>query len=301
MIEKRLNGLETAAKRVRTVAAARGMAAIPLDPASDRPASAILLCRGGRLGSLVGALCPAVETICALNVRVAIEFLTSGNYDAAIIDAVSLGTVAREAVEQLRRQSQLGDMPIIVVAPPFEADGFVEIGASAAVPLGELRGALFALTPAYRRLIGLKRELRLSKAATNGGTMSGLAGADFLDAHIAEVIAAAEAPVALGTIHLALGTGRVSLDTMSCAVARLVMTLTRAEDVVAELDPSRFAILFCGIEDAEACRVLDRLRAVIEHSAMLGQDGDEVLVPRVTQSLTRVAGFASTRELWQAI
>lgn len=299
MIEKRLTCLEAAVKRARTVAAARGLAPTLLNAMEDRPVSAILLCRGGRLGSLVGAAGPGIETLCALNVGVAIEFLLSGNYDAAVIDAVSLAEATPDAIEQLRRQSQLADMPIIVVVPPFDTSRFIELGASATVLLGELRAALLALAPGYRRVVDLKRELRLMKAASIGDTISGLAGADYLDAHITAAIAAVEAPVALGTIHIALG--GPSPGGMSRAVASLILNLTRAEDVVAELDPSRFAVLFCGIEGAEAHRVLDRLRAVVEQSAVLGHDGDEVLVPRVTQGLTEVAGFASTRELWQAI
>lgn len=291
----RLATLEAAALRTRAVLAARG-----LDPAAalapEAPLSAILLCRAGRLAQLAMALGSDVKALCALSIPGALEYAASGTFDAFVIDAPSLGVEAGTAVEEARRRANLVDLPLIVVVSEAERGWFGPGDAEALLAIEEVSGGVHELGGAFRRLRRLKAELRAAKALTFPGTASGLPGRDLLAAHVGEVIARGERPVTLGALRVTAPGG--SADDILRPTAALIQSVTRPEDVIAEIGGGAFGLLFPGAETGAAARVIARVAGVVQNSAVLV--GETVIQPVVGYAALPVEG-PSFEALWARV
>lgn len=297
MTTDRLSVLEAAIRRTRDVLAAHGLTPPPATAATG-PLSVILLCRGGRLGKLAAAIGPQSETLCALSAPVAIEFLLSGAYDAFVVDADSLGADAQAAVSEARRHSSLSDVPVLVVTAT--GANLAEPGATA-VTLADLSSRLHETASAARRVGELRRELRDLKRQVIGRTASGLSNRDAFIAHIAHVLRHGEAPVAVGILRTRMPRdGAVPSDLISRPIAALLGSVTRAEDAIAEIAPGTFALLFPGAQPHHAERVVTRLAAVVENSALLAADGS-VVQPKVDHAEVAIAGMASVDAVWHSL
>jgi GGDEF domain-containing protein len=298
MTADRLSVLQAAVRRTRHVLTAHGLA--PPPPAAETgPFSVILLCRGGRLGKLAAAVGPKSETLCALSVSVAIEFLLSGTYDVLVIDAESLGADAQTAVGEVRRHTSLSDVPILIVTSSGTA--FAAQGVTARVALPDLSARLHEVANAARHVGQLRRELRELKRHVVGHTASGLSNRNAFTAHIAYALGNAEAPVAIGVMRMRMpGDGAAPPAIVSRPIAALLGTVTRAEDVIAEIAPGTFALLFPGAQPHDAERVVARLAAVVENSALLAADGS-VVQPKVDHAEVAIAGMASVDAVWHSL
>jgi hypothetical protein len=291
----RLATLEAAARRTGVVLSARG-----IDPAAsmppDGPLAAILLCRAGRLAMLASALGSDVKALCALSISGALEYAASGTFDALVIDAPSLGVEAGTAVEEARRRANLTDLPLIVVVSEAERGWFGPGDAEALVSIDEVSSGVHALGREFRRLRRLKRELRAAKVLSFPETGSGLPGRDLLAAHVAEVLATGEAPVTLGAVRVSAPGG--SADEILRPTAGLIQSVTRSEDVIADLGAGAFGLLFPGAEPGPAARVVARVAGVVQNSAVV--IGGAVVQPIVEYAALPVEG-PSFDALWQRI
>jgi len=298
----RLAVVERALVRSRAVLSAFGVDRANEGDAAQAALSAILLCRGGRLGKLAAAAGSDVDVLCALSAAVAQEFLLAGSFDALVIDGTSLGVEARLVVEEVRRVVQLIDLPVIVVAAPFDASIYEEVGASAVVIVDELAAALKRHAGAYRAVRAAKRTLRALKAVVVGDTASGLSGRALFAAHLERIVATREAPVTLGVLKVTLPGIDEDAPLPSQVlkpIAGLLTTITRAEDVVAEIRSATFGLLFPGADVTQARRVVQRLAAVTESSAIVARDGATVLQPAVDHAVVSLDAFASVEDIWQ--
>jgi GGDEF domain-containing protein len=291
----RLATLEAAARRTRAVLAARGLGP-GAPPAAEAPLSAVLLCRAGRLAMLASALGSDVKALCALAVSGALEYAAAGTFDAFVIDAPSLGVEAGTAVEEARRRANIVDLPLIVVVSEAERGWFGAGDAEALVAIEDVSASVHALGGEFRRLRRLKQELRTAKALTYPDTASGLPGRDLFAAHIGEVIAHSEKPVTLGALRVTAPSG--SADDILRPAAALIQSVTRSEDVIAEMGSGTFGLLFPGAEPGAAGRVVARVAGVVQNSAVLA--GGSVIQPVVEHAALPVEG-PSFAALWERV
>lgn len=291
----------TAVERSRAVLRAFGAEPKPPQVPAEAPLSVVLLCRGGRLGRIASAAGSRVDVLCALSTPVALEFLATGRFDALVIDAISLGLEARIALEDARRMPVLTDVPVIVVASPYDEPFYSDMGATAVVALDQLQPALLSHGAVFRTVRTLKADLRDLRAVVVQPGDSGLSGRPLLVAHLERVSSAGETDVAFVVLALTLSNAKPVPQRILRAAAALVRSVTRAEDTIAEFKPASFGLVLPGAPGAEAEKVARRLAAIVESSAVLDENDQEPLQPRVDMAVVVLQPNMSSDAIWSAV
>jgi hypothetical protein len=301
MTDERIARLMQAVERGRAVLRSFGAEPPPPDVPAEAPLSVVLLCRGGRLGRIASAAGSRVDVLCALSTPVALEFLATGRFDALVIDAASLGLEARIALEDARRMPILTDVPVVVVASPFDGPIYGELGATAVVTLDGLEPAILAHGAVFKAVRTLKADLRDIRSVVVQPGESGLSGRALLAAHLERVLASGERDVSLGVMALSLASGAPVPTRIVRAAADLVRSVTRSEDTVAELRPATFGLILPGATGAEAERVARRLSGIVESSAVLDADGANPVQPVVDRAIVTLSPGLSLDAVWAAL
>ncbi len=255
----------------------------PLDPPGEiDDATVLVVGEVADFAMIENALSARATLVGALTPATALDYLARRSFDAIIVNADLETGPYLEFVREVRRNSRLFNLPILLLAQMAaleKADTLYETGITDAVAKSfssqEIRIRVDTLVRESRFRDSLKGVYSQAKHFATGDALTGLYNRGFLLEHLSSVISdtvrssqsVSVAGVSIANMaQLNSMLGYAGGDRIIRQVGETVGLLIRGEDLACRYSGNRFAIMLPDTPVENATRALDRINGVITNT-----------------------------------